>query len=144
MRTTRISNAVLLAAAVAIGSAGSAFAQMSGADSNRPANSSQETPRSEMEDMMEQGQGMMPGNPGMMNGGMRGGNMMRSRMMRGMPMMGMRGTMMKVMFAVADTDGDGALSFDEVTAMHKRIFDAVDTDNDGKVTPDELRTFWGQ
>ena len=42
-------------------------------------------------------------------------------MMSAMPMMRMRGHMMKVMFAIADTDGDGALSFEEITAIHKRI-----------------------
>jgi len=67
--------------------------------------------------------------------------MMRSGMMDGMggmPMMGPRGPMMKVMFAIADTNGDGALSFEEVTAIHKRIFDRVDANKDGKVTPEEL------
>lgn len=53
----------------------------------------------------------------------------------------MHGHMMKIMFAIADADGDGALSFEEVTAVHKRIFDGVDANNDGKVTPEELRAF---
>ena len=61
--------------------------------------------------------------------------------MGGMPMMGPRGHMMKVMFAIADTNGDGALSFEEVTAIHKRIFDRVDANKDGKVTPEELQAF---
>jgi Ca2+-binding EF-hand superfamily protein len=52
--------------------------------------------------------------------------------------------MMKIMFAIADTDGDGALSFEEVTAIHKRIFDAVDANKDGKVTPDEMQAFMQQ
>ncbi|ANL36870.1 hypothetical protein AMC89_PB00178 (plasmid) [Rhizobium phaseoli] len=78
-----------------------------------------------------------------MPGGMMGqGMMMRSGMMGGMPMMGMRGSMMKIMFAVADTDGDGALSFEEVTAVHKRIFDSVDANKDGKVTTEEMQAFW--
>ena len=47
-----------------------------------------------------------------------------------------------MMFAIADTDGDGSLSFDEVTAIHKRIFNAVDANKDGKVTPEELRKFF--
>lgn len=64
---------------------------------------------------------------------------MPSGMMGGMPMMSMRGHMMKIMFAVADADG--ALSFGEVTAIHKRIFDSVDANNDGKVTTDELQAF---
>ena len=36
------------------------------------------------------------------------------------------GHAMKIMFAIADADGDGALSFEEVTVIHKRIFDKVD------------------
>src|SRR5215207_9105743 len=52
--------------------------------------------------------------PGMMRPGMIGHGMMG-----GMPMMGPRGHMMKVMSAIADTPGDGALSFEEVTAVHK-------------------------
>jgi hypothetical protein len=38
-------------------------------------------------------------------------------------------------------DSDGALSFEEVTAIHKRIFDAVDADKDSKVRPEEVRAF---
>ncbi|SCB47535.1 EF-hand domain-containing protein [Rhizobium lusitanum] len=59
----------------------------------------------------------------------------------GMPMGKMRGHMMKIMFAIADTNGDGALSFDEVTAIHKRIFDLIDANKDGKVTPEEIQAF---
>jgi hypothetical protein len=72
-----------------------------------------------------------PGQPGMMGPGM----------MRHEPMMGRRGHAMKVMFAIADADGDGALSFEEVTIIHKRIFDSVDADDDGKVTADEVQAF---
>jgi Ca2+-binding EF-hand superfamily protein len=86
------------------------------------------------------GSEMMQG--GMMQGGMMGRGMMQQPgMMGSMPMMAMRGHMMKIMFAVADADGDGALSFEEVTAIHKRIFDSVDANNDGKVTTDELQAF---
>ncbi|CAN7752533.1 EF-hand domain-containing protein [Ensifer adhaerens] len=49
--------------------------------------------------------------------------------------------MMKIMFAVADVDGDGALSFDEVTTIHKRIFETADANKDGKVTPEEMQAF---
>lgn len=77
---------------------------------------------------------MMP--PGMMHPGMMGGPM--SGMM---PMMGMHGPMLKIIFAIADTNGDGALSFEEVTALHKRIFDAMDTNKDGKVTLEEIEAF---
>jgi hypothetical protein len=72
-----------------------------------------------------------PAQPGMIGPGM----------MRHEPMMGRRGHAMKVMFAIADADGDGALSFEEVTVIHKRIFDRVDADNDGKVTVDEVQAF---
>src|SRR5215217_480163 len=41
------------------------------------------------------------------------------------------GHMLKMMFAIADTNGDGALSFEEVMAIHKRVFDAVDANKDG-------------
>ena len=72
-----------------------------------------------------------PGQPGMMSQGM----------MRNGPMMGRRGHTMKVMFAIADADGDGALSFEEVTVIHRRIFDSVDADDDGKVTAEEVQAF---
>src|SRR5215217_6323312 len=80
--------------------------------------------------------GTPPVEPGMMRPGMMGHGMMG-----GMPMMGPRGHMMKVMFAVIDTNGDGALSFEEVMAVHKRIFDRIDANKDGKVTLEEMQTF---
>ncbi|MBW0368038.1 EF-hand domain-containing protein [Ensifer adhaerens] len=76
---------------------------------------------------------MMPG--AMMEGRQHG--MMVGRMRQGM----MQGHTLKIMFAVADNDGDGALSFEEVTAIHKRIFDKVDANKDGKVTPEEVQGF---
>lgn len=85
------------------------------------------------------GHGGAPG-AGMMQGRMMEGGLMQPGMTGDVPMM-MRGHMMKIMFAIVDTDGDGALSFEEVTAVHKRIFDAVDTNKDGKVTPDEIQAF---
>jgi EF hand len=90
-------------------------------------------------------QSVQPGQPGTMGGmGMGGmGGMMghMSGMNRGMTG---GGHMMKIMFAIADTNGDGALSFDEVMAIHKRIFDAIDANKDGKVTPEELQRFMQQ
>jgi hypothetical protein len=88
--------------------------------------------------MTGQGPGAQPGQPGMMGQGM--GGMMQPRMM-GQGMMGMSGPRMKIMFAIADVNSDGALSFEEVTAIHKRIFDQVDANKDGKVTPEEARSF---
>lgn len=62
-------------------------------------------------------------------------------MMGGVRQNMMQGHMMKIMFAVADVDGDGALSFDEVTTIHKRIFETADANKDGKVTPEEMQAF---
>jgi hypothetical protein len=77
---------------------------------------------------------------------MRGDMMDRDAMSYGMmremmPMGPMHRRMMRIMFAIADTNGDGALSFEEVTAIDKRIFDLIDANKDGKVTPDELLAF---
>lgn len=66
---------------------------------------------------------------------------MQPGMMGAMPMRPMRPHMMKIMFAIADANGDGGLSFEEVSAIHKRIFDSIDADKDGNVTPDEIRQF---
>ena len=63
---------------------------------------------------------------------------MMQRRMASAPM-GMRGHMMKVMFAIADTDGDGGLSFGELTSIQKRIFDQVDANKYEKVTPEEVQ-----
>jgi hypothetical protein len=71
----------------------------------------------------------------------------RGRGMMGPGMMGMMGPgmmgrgMMPMMFVMMDTDGDGAVSFEEMQAVHKRMFDLVDGDKDGKVTVAEMRSF---
>lgn len=88
--------------------------------------------------------GMMgQGGSGMMGGGMMPDMMgaMQPGMMGAMPMRPVRPHMMKIMFAVADANGDGGLSFEEVSAIHKRIFDSIDANKDGNVTPDEIRQF---
>ncbi|MGO4440160.1 EF-hand domain-containing protein [Rhizobium sp. RAF56] len=77
----------------------------------------------------------------MMRGDIMDQGMMSYGMMAEMPMGPMHGRMMKIMFAIADTNSDGALSFEEVSAIHKRIFDVIDANKDGKVTPDELLAF---
>ena len=86
------------------------------------------------------------GGSAMMSDGMKRADMMDRDVMpygmaEGMPMGQMSGHMMKIMFAIADTNGDGALSFDEVTAIHKRIFGMIDANKDGKVTPEEMQAF---
>ena len=86
----------------------------------------QAAPSRETGDMAGQGQGAKPAQSGMMGA---------------MPMMRMRRHMMKIMFAIADTDDDGALSFEEIMAIHKRIFNKVDANKDGKVTPEEMQSF---
>lgn len=160
MTSTALMRMAALTTILAAGAA-SAMAQTTGADAHPPsttlaqATSGQPPSASPTQPGMQpgaMGHGMMqpaqpggqPAEPGMMGGMMGQGMMcpmMRSSMMGGMPMMGPRGHMMKVVFAIADTNGDGALSFEEVSAIHKRIFDRVDANKDGKVTPEELQTF---
>jgi hypothetical protein len=80
-----------------------------------------------MQQMMAQRQGRM--GPGMM--GQRGSRM---------GMMG-HGGMMRVMFAIIDADGDGALSREEFDEAHGRIFSHMDADGDGQLTPEEMQGF---
>lgn len=54
----------------------------------------------------------------------------------------MRGTHLRVMFAIVDADGDGALSLQEVQDFHGRIFRAVDENGDGRVGMEEIQSFW--
>jgi hypothetical protein len=79
--------------------------------------------------------------PGMMDEGMMSHGMRQTGADAVMPRMRMRRHMMKIIFAVADTNGDGGLSFDEITTIQKRIFDQVDDNKDGKVTPEEVQSF---
>lgn len=90
-----------------------------------------------------QGPGRMKGMMGSTGQEGRGG-MMAGMMGAGMMQPSMAGTipMMKIMFAVADANGDGGLSFEEVMAMHKRVFDAADSNKDGKVTQVEMQAFF--
>jgi Ca2+-binding EF-hand superfamily protein len=64
--------------------------------------------------------------------------------MFGPGMMGLIGPgMMPMMFVMMDANGDGAVSFEEMEAVHKRMFDLVDKNKDGKVTLDEMRDMMG-
>jgi len=74
----------------------------------------------------------MPGPHGMMRYGREG-------------MMGhgaMQGAGMRIMFAIMDADGDGALTLEEVHDFHERIFNAIDQNDDGEITMQEIRTFF--
>jgi EF hand len=62
------------------------------------------------------------------------------RMMR--PGMKHQDMHMRVMMILMDTDGDGALSLEEVQSGHAKIFKAIDADKDGKVTLTEVQTFF--
>jgi hypothetical protein len=140
---------------IAAGTTAAATAQTTEADPHHPGMTlTQAMPPSGMmgQGMMSQGQGgqpgqstMSPGQPAMMCGMMQPGMMGQSTTGQGMMgrgMMGMAGPApMKIFFAIADANGDGGLSFDEVTAIHKRIFDRVDADKDGKATPEENQAF---
>ena len=64
---------------------------------------------------------------------------MRAGMMHGA---GMHGAGMRIVFAVADADGDGALSLAEVQDLQGRIFKAVDDNGDGKVDMIEIEQFF--
>ena len=72
-------------------------------------------------DMM--GQGGMVGHGMMVQGGMMGPIMMR------------------MIFALIDSDGDGTISLQEFQAAHERIFKAMDANKDGRLTQEELRAF---
>lgn len=146
MISTGVSRTAALAAIVAIGVATTAAAQTTAADPHHPDTTpGQAAPPTKLGDTARQIQAAQPGQPGMMSPGMMGRRMdqgmMQPDMMGAMPMMSMRGHMIKIMFAIADTDGDGALSFEEITAIHKRIFDQVDANKDGKVTSEEVQAF---
>src|SRR6516164_8961919 len=78
----------------------------------------------------QEGSGMM-GHGGMMPGGMMGHGMMGG----GAPVM------LRMMFALIDTDGDGTISLQEFQAAHERIFKAMDTNKDGKLTLEEMQAF---
>lgn len=138
---TALQRAAVLAAFVAITTATGALAQEVVTDPHHPdATVTETTPPAASGEMGQQDQGLQPDQSGMMGEGMMAG-MMQPGMMDGMPMMRMHGHMMKIVFAIADADGDGALSFEEISAIQRRIFDAVDADQSGTATPEELQGF---
>ena len=86
----------------------------------------------------------MMGPGGMMDRGMMGSGMGRG-MMAQEGMMG-RGTMgppvmMRIIFSLMDSDGDGTISLQEFQAAHERIFKGMDANKDGRLTPEEIQAF---
>ena len=102
----------------------------------------QMTPQQDQQQMQSHPMGQ-EGADTMGRGGMMGGGMMGRMMGRGMMGGGMMGPpfMMRVMFALMDTDSDGTISLQEFQAAHERIFKAMDTNKDGKLTPEEMQAF---
>ena len=94
----------------------------------------QETPASPMV-----GHGQSYGGSPMMGYGM--GGMMGHHGVDGAGTM-MRPGMMRMMVVMMDTDGDGALSLEEVQSVHARIFKAMDVEKNGKVTLKEIEQFF--
>ena len=58
----------------------------------------------------------------------------------GCGMMG-RGAVMRFIFALMDSDGDGTVSLQEFQAAHEKIFKAMDTDKGGTLTLEEIQAF---
>src|SRR5262249_34049962 len=85
------------------------------------------TPRAEPQPSQQQAAPMGPGT--MMRRGMMGQGMM------GHPVM------MRMIFALMDSDGDGTISLQEFQAAHERIFKAMDSNKDGLLTLEEMQTF---
>jgi hypothetical protein len=68
------------------------------------------------------------------HGGMMGRGMMGECAM-GPPMM------LRIMFALVDSDGDGTIELPEFLAAHERIFKAMDSNKDGRLTLEEMQAF---
>jgi hypothetical protein len=49
--------------------------------------------------------------------------------------------MMRMMFALMDADGDGAISLQEFQAAHERLFKAMDGNKDGRLSLEEMQNF---
>jgi Ca2+-binding EF-hand superfamily protein len=49
--------------------------------------------------------------------------------------------MMRMLFSLMDSDGDGTISLQEFQAAHDRIFKAIDANKDGRLTLEEIQAF---
>jgi len=49
--------------------------------------------------------------------------------------------MMRMIFTLMDSDGDGTVSLQEFQAAHERIFKGMDANKDGRLTLEEILTF---
>ena len=58
----------------------------------------------------------------------------------GSGMMG-SGMMMRMLFTLMDSDGDGTVSLQEFQAAHERIFKGMDANKDGRLTLEEIQAF---
>ena len=76
--------------------------------------------------------------------GERVGEIVQRMMSHGMRGRGMRGhgMGMRAMMILMDTDGDGALSLEEVQTAHAKFFKAIDANKDGKVMLEEMQIFF--
>ena len=82
-----------------------------------------QVPQQQQEQEHHRGMGMMG------RGGMMGPGSMHS------------GMMMRLLFAMMDSDGDGTVSLQEFQAAHERIFKAMDVNKDGVLTLEEIEAF---
>jgi hypothetical protein len=73
--------------------------------------------------------------PSMMGQGMMGGGGMMGSGLLGPP------AMMRVIFTLMDSDGDGTISLQEFQAAHEQIFKAIDANKDGRVSLEEMQAF---
>jgi hypothetical protein len=92
------------------------------------------TAQAEQQQMQARPMGQEGASP-MAQGGMMGRGMM------GTTTMGPPSVMLRMMFALIDTDSDGTVSLQEFQAAHERIFKAMDTNKDGKLTLEEMQAF---
>jgi Ca2+-binding EF-hand superfamily protein len=49
--------------------------------------------------------------------------------------------MLRMMFALMDSDGDGTIELPEFQTAHERIFKAMDSNKDGRLTLEEMQAF---